>query len=353
MDTTLYPKITNRIKEVLYTLSYDTNPSSLSEAVRKLSLSEATEQLPLVGTVKLHGTHADILIYPNDDTIVLQSRNCLNISTQADNHGFAAAMQHKSKNVVRLRDRYYARYKELNHDIQIDPNRALIIAGEWIGEKIQKGVALVHLSKRFVIISANINGQWLPDEDYADIHDEEAEVYNISRAGFYHAILDKSNVEKTEQELEKLAEDVAVSCPFAATFGVAGEGEGIVWKIKSYCSDPRMWFKTKGGKFKPTYTPTPGKGPPADDKLVEKRTMAVKFAEAWCSERRLEQGWDFLREKGLSQNMKNMAIFLKWVTEDILVEEKWDIDEHEVDSKLLRAEIIRIAKPWYLKQETT
>ena len=76
----------------------------------------------------------------------------------------------------------------------------------------------------------------------------------------------------------------------------------------------------------------------------------MKFAEAWCSEQRLEQGWDYLREKGLSQDMKSIGIFLKWVTEDILVEEKWDIDKHEMDTKLLKADIIRIAKPWYLKQ---
>ncbi|OCL11048.1 hypothetical protein AOQ84DRAFT_202894 [Glonium stellatum] len=349
MDTTLYPKITTRIKEVLHSLNDGTIGSSTSEAGQGPFQSKETKQLPLVGTVKLHGTHADILIYPNDDAIVLQSRNCLNISTQADNHGFAAAMKHKLNNLVRLRDRYYAHYKELNPDSQIDPNRALIIAGEWIGENIQKGVALVHLSKRLVIISANINGQWLPDEDYADIHDEEADIYNISRAGFYHAVLDPSNVSKTKQELEKLAENVAVSCPFTATFGIVGEGEGIVWKIKSYCDNPRMWFKTKGGKFKPTYTPTPRKGPSTDDILAEKRSMAVRSAGAWCSERRLEQGWGYLRERRLSQDIKNIGVFLKWITEDILAEEKWDIDQHEIDKKLLRAEITRIARSWYLK----
>lgn len=39
---------------------------------------------------------------------------------------------------------------------------------------------------------------------------------------------------------------VVEQCPFAATFGIAGQGEGIVWKaVHPLGQDPRFWVKTK------------------------------------------------------------------------------------------------------------
>ncbi|KAF2814741.1 uncharacterized protein BDZ99DRAFT_458733 [Mytilinidion resinicola] len=340
-ESTLYPKIRTKLKEIIHDLQLIHEFASECPPPTKLMVT---------GTVKLHGTHADILIYP-DNTIVLQSRNCLNLSITADNHEFAASMATKTAALLSLRDRYYERSKRLFPKVVIDEHAPLILAGEWIGQNIQKGVALVHLSKRFVIVSASLNGGWEPDLLYAGLESEADGIYNISRAGFYHAAIDLADPEATEQRLQGIAEEIAAECPFAKTFGVKGAGEGVVWKFDSFPHRERVWFKTKGGPFKPNYAPRPTKGPPSDKVLDEQSAQqktAVDCAKAWCSEGRLEQAWDYLRETGKERNIKGLGLFLKWIVEDILVEERWDMEQLGVQPGLLKKAIADIAKPWYI-----
>jgi hypothetical protein len=341
-ESMLYPKITNHIKEVVKSLRYDLRDPEHPEIEPKLG------PIPIIGTVKLHGTHADIIISGND-TITLQSRNNANLLTTADNQGFATAMAKKHDTILQLRDKFIARWSEVNQGKTLAADIPVTIAGEWIGEKIQKGVAIAQLSKRFVIISVKINGEWVLDEDYGHIEAPEDGFYNISRGGIYRSTLYPDDQQRTINDLEPLAEKIAARCPFAESFGVVGEGEGLVWKLVPYISNSTLWFKTKGGKFKPTFTPAPKK-PITDSDAVAKKEAATEVARAWCSEMRMEQGWDFLREKNIPQNMKGIGGFLKWVQQDILVEEKGYIGEHKIDEGLLRMEIIAIAKPWFLER---
>ncbi|KAF2250802.1 hypothetical protein BU26DRAFT_517586 [Trematosphaeria pertusa] len=338
VDSTLFPKITNHIAEVINTLRWQER--DLDNPEKQVIL----EPIPIIGTVKLHGTHADILVFANND-IVLQSRNKVNLRSTSDNHGFATAMEKKRATLLRLRDRFVARWKKLHPGEELDTSLPVTIAGEWIGEKIQKGVALMHLSKRLVIISARINGQWVADKEYADIEAPEEGIYNISRGGIYHSILYPEDPQHTIDELEPLAERIAACCPFAETFGAIGDGEGLVWKLVPYISDPQLWFKTKGGKFKSTFAPVPKKLAAG---FEEKQEAAAAVARIWCSEQRMEQGWDYLREKGIERSMKGIGVFLKWVQRDILVEERGYIGDNGVDEGMLKAGIIAIAKPWYL-----
>lgn len=256
-------------------------------------------------------------------------------------------MSSKRSTIFRLRDQFLVRWTELNPEKTLDNALSITIAGEWVGEKIQKGVAISRLSRRLVIISAKINGNWVADTDYADIEAPEDDIYNISRAGTYRSVLFPEEPQRTIDQLEPLADAIAAQCPFAAAFDVTGEGEGIVWKFGPYIADSDLWFKTKGGRFKPTFTPAPKK-PPVDQ--AERREAAKALAQAWCSEQRLEQGWDFLREKQIEQNMKGIGAFLKWLQLDILSEEKGYITEHKIDDEMLKKEIIARGRPWYLER---
>ncbi|KAF2710258.1 hypothetical protein K504DRAFT_255312 [Pleomassaria siparia CBS 279.74] len=335
VDTTLYPKITNHIKEVVKRLSYKLgNPFDLPE------------NIPIVGTVKLHGTHADILVY-SDKTIVFQSRNKSNLLTTSDNQGFATSMTSKSSTILSLRSQYLDRWRLHNPNSELDKTQPVVIAGEWIGSKIQKDVALCQLSKRFVIISVKINGSWVLDSEYAGIEAPEDDIYNISRGGLYSSLLYPLDPEGTSENIEPMAESVADNCPFAESFGVTGAGEGIVWKLIPYHSDPDLWFKTKGGRFKPNFTPAPKK--PAQG-ILEKRKAAAKLAKAWCYGYRLRQGWEYLAEKHIERSLKGIGAFIKWMQNDILLEEEGYIDEHGVDKQMLKTEIVKIAKSWFLEQ---
>ncbi|KAI4660001.1 uncharacterized protein J4E79_005803 [Alternaria viburni] len=340
-QSTLYPKITTHIPEIIEQLRRSNRDPTHPE--RNITV----DPIPFVGTVKLHGTHADILIYP-DNRIVFQSRNISGLSVAKDNQGFAADMSEKTAAVLGLRDIYLARWRELNPGTPIEEESPIVIAGEWIGEKIQKDVAIAQLSRRFVIVSVNINGAWQKDEEYSDICLPDYDIYNALRAGIFHTTLYPDDYEHTVSEIERMTERVAAHCPFAATFSISGLGEGIVWKpvAPQYNADTSLWFKSKGGKFKPTFFRIP-KSIEGADIIKERRKAAATVAVAWCSQQRLEQGWDVLREKGVERDVRALGEFLKWIQHDTLEEEKEHIKEHGVDEAALKIEIAKIAKPWY------
>ncbi len=343
-ESKLYPKITNHVAEIVKRLRELNHDESNPDQEPNL------DPMPIVGTVKLHGTHADILIY-KDDTIVFQSRNVTGLSSAKDNQGFATTMSQKSKVLLRLRDLYISRWRQLNPDSIIDPSHPVLIAGEWIGSGIQKNVAIAKLSKRFVIISVNINGEWQNDTTYAGISLPNHDIYNIARAGIFNATFYPDDIARTVSDLEPVAEQVAAQCPFALTFGISGPGEGLVWKPvpRPYNSNSDLWFKTKGGPFKPTFA-RPPKKTMSFDTIEEKRQQAEAVAKVWCSEQRMEQGWDVLREKGVQRNIKTLGEYLKWVQRDILTEEAGYIKQYAVGEGALRIEIGKIAKPWFLKR---
>jgi hypothetical protein len=340
MDSTLYPKITTHVGEIIKTLrGQECDPDASGKEM-------ALEPIDIVGTVKLHGTHADILVY-SDGRIVFQSKNIVGIHTTKDNAGFAATMSQRTKAILRLRDLLVLRFLELNPDTPIQPAHPVLVAGEWIGESIQKGVAISVLSKRFVIVSVKVNGQWQKDSDYGGIALPNHGIYNISRAGVYHRTLYPEDPQRTMDELEALAEQVAAQCPFATTFNLEGEGEGIVWKPlhAPHNANSALWFKTKGGRFKPTFAPAPRQ---TSESAEHNRETAAAVAQIWTSEQRLEQGLEYMREHGIQRTMKGLNAFLKWVQSDIVVEEKAYVDEHKIDKPTLRIEVAKIAKPWYI-----
>jgi hypothetical protein len=248
--------------------------------------------------------------------------------------------------LLRLRDLFTARFTLLNPNTPVDLTHAVLIAGEWIGQSIQKDVAISALSKRFVIISVNINNQWQRDSDYGGIALPNHDIYNVSRAGVFNRTLYPENPQHTIAELEALAEQVAARCPFAATFNLSGEGEGIVWKPARapYNANPALWFKTKGGRFKPTFARLSRQSP---ESMERNREAAAVVAKIWTSEQRLEQGLEYLAEHGIERDMKGLAPFLKWVQNDIVVEEKGEIDGRGIDRAGLKIEVAKVARVWY------
>ena len=340
--SSLYPKITQHVAEVAKILK------ELEHSFHPPSKDAIFESVPLVGSVKLHGTHADILVY-HDDRIVLQSKNVSNITIANDNQGFAAAMADKTNVILDVRNQYLTRWKCFHPNMPLDIRSPVLIAGEWIGTAIQKDVAVSQLSRRFVIISVKINNSWIQDTQYPDVESPLSSIYNISRGGTFNGTLYSNDIARTLSEVEPFAESVAASCPFAASFGIHGEGEGIVWKPAPphLNSNPALWLKTKGGRFRPTFAPAP-KRLPAD--LQEKRDAANAVAVIWCTEERLQQGWDFLEEVGVKRNMKELGRFLRWVQSDIMTEERAYVEENGVDEGMLRVGIAKIARVWYMRR---
>lgn len=320
--STLYPSI-GKLKDVLY------NARKLNET-----------SLDLVGTVKLHGTHADIVV-DADNTIRFQSRNQKDLTPERDNEGFATFATPLRNDILALRDAIVVRYRVLNPDIPLSSHFPVVIAGEWCGGGIQKKVALRQLKKQFVIVSVNVNDTWLLDDEYGDIHNEAAGIYNISRAGFFHKVLQLESPTATAAEIDALVKDVERECPYARSFGVSGIGEGIVWKPRQHDSNPDFWFKSKGELFAVAAKPKLPANPSGDEERIR------IFAQAIVTENRMEQGWGYLREMRVARDMKGISRFLKWVVEDCLREEKRDMEEGDIKEQNLKPAIVGIAKSWY------
>ncbi|KAH8592535.1 hypothetical protein B0O99DRAFT_517575 [Bisporella sp. PMI_857] len=335
--TTLYPKTSGKSKDFIQSLSYR------GDKYQKL----LTNELELIGTVKLHGTHTDIVVN-HDDSIRLQSRNTENITLQNDMFEWARSMLPLREQILRLKRLSIAAYRQLNPQTEISREMPLILAGEWIGPGIQKKVAINNLSRKaFVIFGLCINGKWQPTEPYKDIHDEASGIYNICRGGIFRHKLPLDDIAASLESLQPLADAVEKECPFAKSFGVSGMGEGIVWKpTNELCEDSRFWLKMKG----PIFT-----GPTISNRmknisLLDQKEKAKLFAESVTNEMRLEQAWAYLDEMKIPRDKKAISAYLKWLTNDVAQEEKTEIDERQIDKTILSREVTKIGRAWYLQR---
>lgn len=251
-------------------------------------------------------------------------------------------MTDKSPVILRLRDAYHTRFQLLSPSVTLSPESPLILACEFIGRGIQKDVAISQLRPRLVILTAQLNGEWLPQEAYGDIAAEEECIYHVLRGGSWRVELDLADPVNIEKEIEVLVKAVEKRCPFGATFNVNGPGEGIVWAVSDTerFNGPKFWCKTKGGKFATSHTKNVPKGLSGNEKVVA-------FAEAVMTPPRLEQGWAYLEEVGVSKDLTNIGIFVEWLVADCLREERDEMKEKGADESQLKGAISRKGAAWY------
>ena len=321
--TTLYPKIF-KLTDFLY---------------HARSLQSPVKSIHLTGSVKLHGTHADIVFVDCSDEIRLQSRNKLSLNPGNDNAGFASFIAAIEKEALNeLRDRLLDRYLSLNPARKV--NGDLVIAGEWCGIGVQKKVAISRIPKFFAIVSIKINESWVPEWDYAGVFNENARIFNIGKAGFFTHEIKLNDIKDSEAGIRSLTDAVEKECPFAKSLGVSGLGEGIVWKATTRCEDPKFWFKSKGDLLAVSNS----------DKLstsaldVDNREHVDNLAKAIVTEARLEQGWEYLD----GDEARKLGTFLKWVVNDCFIEEKRGMEALNLGRGRLSPAVTAIAKPWFL-----
>ncbi|KAJ3127866.1 hypothetical protein HK098_005642 [Nowakowskiella sp. JEL0407] len=302
----------------------------------------------LRGTVKLHGTHADIICQYNSETETwtqyYQSRNRI-LSLEKDNCGYVAFMNAiPSTSCIKLYEMIKETYNK--HGVErFGPLETIMIAGEFCGENIQKSVALMKLKKMFVIFAIRVNDAWQDFRDYYHIAMEENDIYNISRGGTFHLVLDMTDTEKIVDELQAITNEVERECPFAKTFGVSGIGEGVVWTVEELSGSTRHQFKVKGDEHANSKVKTLTKKSP---EVLEALKNTREFVKNVTLEPRLQQGLDYLREMNLKRNMKNLGVYIKWVTEDILKEEMSSMEELGINPKNIGKDVALIAKTFYM-----
>lgn len=276
------------------------------------------------GTIKLHGTNSAIVKYK--DRIEFQSRERV-LSLTEDNAGFMMAMKNKS-------------IEKLFESIEFQNNCAVF--GEWCGGSIQKSVGLNQLPKMFVIFAVKIDGIYQDMENYKNLKIEEEQIYNILQFDHFYQDINFENPELIQNELIQKTIAVETQCPVAKYFGVDGIGEGIVWEYIN--NDKRYIFKVKGEKHQNSKVKT------LTTVNVEEVENINNFIEYSCTENRLSQGIDKMRELGKVIDEKCIGDYLRWIFNDIIKEENDTIIKNQIDVKKLGKYISNKARIFYLNQ---
>ena len=308
--------------------------------------------MKFTGTVKLHGSNAAI-VYEKDADFRCQSRNRI-ITPTSDNAGFAAftfpiANQFLHEKILPNNQTIAKLYNE---------GKTIVIFGEWCGGKIQSGVAISHLPLMFVIFKIQIvshssgdsaeasdgpNRVWLDPQHWLDLEWKEKSIYNIFKFKKFEVEIDFDNPAQAQNELVKITEEVESCCPVGAAFNSFGVGEGVVWTEWPRTAG-QLSFKVKGEKHAVTRVKTLA---PID---VEKMTNINEFIEFACTENRMKQGLDFLAEQNLTTEMKNFPVFIRWLNNDIIKEEKETMDKSHLNPKDVSAAVAKKGRNWFQQE---
>ncbi|KAG5179175.1 hypothetical protein JKP88DRAFT_280509 [Tribonema minus] len=226
-----------------------------------------------------------------------------------------------------------------------DEDSVVFLAGEWCGDAIQKNVALCELPRMFIVFHVSANGGYQPlsvlDEVMSTEITRSNSVYCITLVTPYVVTIDLRDTAAAAAALGEVTEAVDERCPFAAALGAVGHGEGVVWKMARRPQCSSLWFKTKGAAHE---MPARGGGikPVKLASLSDCRAVR-EYVAAVCTNRRLEQGLEYITEMYGAHDMRNVVEFAEWVERDALREHDCgDVAAAQL-SKVMRATVI----PWF------
>ncbi len=177
----------HNLKSALTFIGVDNNNQAIYDTTKELPLVD------FVGTIKVHGTNASLIMF-EDQTIYCQSKERL-LSFGYDNAGFWEAMQHTE--TKELFDKVKSIYLKIN---KTEPEYPIIIAGEYAGKGIQKGVAVSEVDKFFMIFGVKVGNLWLPIED-CRISKPEDRIFHALDFPSFEVTIDLNNQENNSVQL--------------------------------------------------------------------------------------------------------------------------------------------------------
>ncbi|MFO7563612.1 MAG: RNA ligase family protein [Enhygromyxa sp.] len=306
------------------------------------------ERVRYRGRVKLHGSNAAIVCRP--DGLRAQSRN-REITPEDDNLGFAGfALAEPTVAAVRELE------AELRELTRLEREQPLALFGEWIGPGVQKGVGVAELSGRqWVLFAVATRGEDEDRKQYFELPslgDRFAElgIYSIADGPQYSLELDfgsRAALELAADAIEEATAKIDERCPWAARFGVAGVGEGIVWQpLDRHFGDSELFFKSKGTRHQVAARKPKSqrKGSLLDPEQLASVEAFVAYA---VTGPRLAQGLDYLREQGLAVEMRSLGAYLQWLAADIRRECAAELEHSELEWKQVARPINEAAKTFF------
>jgi hypothetical protein len=358
-----------------------------------------TGKVDFTGTVKVHGTNITVVFRKNGSPPQIQSRNRIITSDSAvtDNSGAAAFLTpwlgKLREEVERALGKQYAAWKEI------------MIAGEFAGRGIQKGVGVSGLERFYVIFGLRLDGLWMRPSVWREIGVEEGRIFNIfdfqtfkvtidftprrqidGYSTLQEGIVDQEDAciekmgklsllqrdgdrgankgdtdERSEfkmvEDVERMTQAVEDECPVALKMGSVrhGVGEGIVWVEESLVPlENPLRFKSKGPKHMIVGNKIPQKQGPGDNAKKESVERFVAYA---VTDVRLRQGLESLTEGSDGESVvmllldkKNIPRLYRWVMADMVKEEGGVMQEMGLTQKEVGKEVLGRVREFFEKE---
>lgn len=320
--------------------------------------------LKFIGTTKLHGTNAGVIIDFANNTIYFESRDTI-ITPEKDNAGFARFMSQIQEEFVNtVIDTFSLTGTDWDPSSELWKDNVFAIYGEWCGGSIQKGVALNQLEKMFVLFGGTIrtretfdnNGvplmsrelDWVPIEDFLKLKLKDKKVYNIYDYKTWEIIVDFNKHYESTNSIINSTIEVEDECPFSAEMGVKGIGEGIVFKCVTppYTSSD-FWFKSKGEKHSKSKVKTIKAVD--NDKINRLIEIAEKVTPSWRLEQMFNSTFDTLNGGIITR--EKLGEYLKAVSSDICKEEKLLFEEEGIEMKDIASFVGKISREYFFQLE--
>jgi hypothetical protein len=318
------------------------------------------DRLMFRGTVKLHGTHADLVkMYGNTtaEDYIVQSRNRI-LTPESDNVGCARFFRDRDPAVEAL---FALVEAALAAQGRPPPSSDVVIAGEFCGGSIQPIVALCKLPKMFVVFAVRVDGAWVDmgADGFADVRLERHGIYNVMQFRTFSVVLETDNPDPARADMDRLTAEVDRECPVALEIGsvlvrdgrltvkggltveeaLRGPGEGIVWTCPDHPNENRLWFKTKGDAHHTVPEKMTRNQKTSGVTLTAARANGVAdLLERCLHDGRMRQGLEHLFETGRPVALgPSLQAFAMWVTDDLLKEEADAIEDSELHPEAVRA----------------
>jgi hypothetical protein len=325
----------NQFHEVVKNLNYPRIHNALVENEYKI---------PFGLKVKLHGTNACVRIEP-DGKVVAQKRSS-DIIAPADNAGFRAWVESQEAYFGSLANSTCNTY----------------VFGEWVGPGVQSGVACSELSQKFFFVFAI---EYFEGENFlARVYDPNLIERSLAFPGIPDGLLvvpwhdnitinflEKGQTEIALLKLNKMVEQIGECDPLIEKiFEIQGVGEGVVaypllGRVEGKYSQDEEYFSWFNFKAK-SEAHRVNKTKKAANFDAEKYASTQLFADAYCTEQRLLQGFS-----EAVQGRKDMRLtpdFIRWVVNDIWKESNTEREASpELDWKACCKAISSRAVMWY------
>lgn len=296
------------------------------------------DKITLKGTTKINGTNVSIVF---NDEVKLQGRNFL-LTKENDSYNFIEFMTKEKINWLRIQlKKYTSKYN------------TVIVYGEYAGDKIGEKVTTSYFEMffapfciRLIDEKKKIDKIIIPEELL--LWNNKYRIFGNFKPDFEIEVNIKENLNWLKEKVLEYTSIYKNTCLFCKKLGLSDKidlnikcGEGIVWHYE--LNNEICFFKSKIEKFQ-------SKAQKANLEKNLKLLQELDFIkDNLITESRMEQGLEYLKELSLRKTMSNIKIFINWVIEDCLREDKIFIENNNLSLKNVKKVVGNSASEWYQK----